>query len=173
MSISTPKVKPVPGGPVRVATAALAAVIAVVAALAATGCGGSQDEETLDLVRIRNPQGDTFVVDTAPKGREFSAGDTNGFVDELQENGEWTGTLIGHCTTVHVGGPPYSICDLTLDLRDRGTLAAVGEVDFDYETFEGAIVGGTGDFDTASGTVSAELSGPDKHPFAVDVITED
>ena len=53
MSISTPKVKPVPGGPVRVATAgmkklALPLSLLALGALGLVACGGDGDEETTE-----------------------------------------------------------------------------------------------------------------------------
>jgi hypothetical protein len=135
------------------------------AGLIAAGCGDEDEDETqtLDLVSV----GPDINVDNGEPGE--SVGDVFGLLNDLEEDGETVGTLTGVCTALsRTGGP----CDITLEL-DGGKLAVQGVLSFESETFEAPVVGGTGDYAGASGTLTADITQGKETPITVEVTTED
>jgi hypothetical protein len=137
-------------------TAVAAAAVAVVAV--ANGSAGSAGERTIRLVE----RGGTFgFVDNAPTGtkdnRLISAGDFSaGTVKLYDPSGKRAGTLQIVCVAT-VSGPEVRArfqCNGTAQLAD-GTLAisAANERRADQDVDHIAIVGGTGAYKGAKGTV--------------------
>lgn len=144
--------------------------LGLTAGLIAAGCGDDDDEgesQTLDLVSVETP-GAGGDIDVGGPGDGFL------IADELQENGDAVGSTLGVCTFIGGDGRPDGAqCEITLDLTDRGTLAVQGALTFDDDTFNAAIVGGTGDYAGASGTLSADVSQQKETPLTVEFTTED
>jgi hypothetical protein len=157
---------------VKVLVAIVAVAALAIAILALVGLGddiGFEDEgetQTREFVSVTNPQTE-IEVDNGEPGE--SEGDQFGFTDDLQEDGESVGTVTGLCTSTSRSGGP---CDVTFAL-DEGTFAVQGVLDFEAGTFEAPIVGGTGEFENAGGTISAALTRGNETPITVEITTED
>ena len=85
--------------------------------------------------------------DRSPEGE--TAGDTLQFRDRLSVGRRTVGRDAGVCTRV---SPNEQICTVTLVL-DRGRIVALGLARDGNRTYTIPIVGGTGDYETASGTL--------------------
>jgi hypothetical protein len=147
----------------------LALALLCATGLILAGCGGDDDEEetqTLEFVSVTNPENEVEIDNGKPGESE---GDQFGFDDDLQEGGESVGTVTGLCTVLSRAGGP---CDITLE-TDQGRLAVQGLLDFEAETFEGPVVGGTGDYAGASGTLTADITQGRETPITVEITTED
>jgi hypothetical protein len=138
--------------------AALAAAAAVGAVAVATGSAGSTGERTIRLVE----RGGTFgFVDNAPTGAKramrISAGDFSaGTVKLYDESGKRAGSLHVVCVAT-VGGPEVQAkfqCSGTVRLAG-GTLAlsALDERRADRDVTYVSVVGGTGAYNGARGTL--------------------
>jgi hypothetical protein len=120
---------------------ALAAIVAAVGAIAIQATAGSAApaKKSLHLVATSLNKVGFF-----PKGKPHS-GDRFGFGDRL--SGDDTGFDRGVCTII--GGK--SLCDVQAKLS-KGTLSLQGFVPGKATNLPIAILGGTGDYDGASGT---------------------
>jgi hypothetical protein len=83
----------------------------------------------------------------------FSIGDEFIFTDKLWNVARTSrvGILHGLCTVVSMRGGGVAKCSETAQLFGRGTLEGSGTVGGNATRFAQAIVGGTGQFDTATG----------------------
>ena len=147
----------------------LVIALGLAAGLIAAGCGDDDDEgesQTLDLLSVEQP---------GAGGEIKVGGPGDGFLitDELQENGDAVGTTSGVCTFIGAEDRPDGAeCGITLDLPDRGTLAVQGVLKFEDDTFDAAIVGGTGDYAGANGTLTADTSNEKETPITAEFTTE-
>jgi Dirigent-like protein len=142
-------------------------VVGLASSLVAAGCGGNDEEtETLELVSITNPKTEQNV-DVGESGE--SAGDHFILNEELQQDGEAVGTTHADCTLTGTRQDPTGFCRAALEL-DQGTLVLEGPFNFEQETVELAIIGGTGDYENASGTATFDVSEQKETPVTVDVI---
>jgi hypothetical protein len=141
------------------------ATAAVAAVAVATGSAGSSGERTIRLVE----RGGTFAfVDNAPTGnrttRVISAGDFSaGTVKLYDRSGKRAGSLHIVCIAT-ISGPEVHQkfqCSGTVRLAD-GTLAisALNERRADRDLDHISVVGGTGAYKGARGTVTTTTSGP-------------
>lgn len=126
----------------RLGLAAGAAALAGTAVLAASGAAQSPPT-TLHLVS-KAQQGVGFM----PKGRPHP-GDRIGFGDKI--TGDDTGFALGACTIVGRAG---LLCTIQVQLA-KGTLSAQGLLPEHARNTPVAIIGGTGAYDGARGTVLA------------------
>jgi hypothetical protein len=120
---------------------ALAAIVAVVGAIAIQATAGSAAPAPKSLHLIATS---LKKVGFFPKGKPHS-GDRFGSGDRL--SGDDTGFDRGVCT--FIGGE--SLCDVQANLS-KGTLSLQGFVPGKATNLRIAILGGTGDYDGASGT---------------------
>lgn len=150
----------------------LALALALTTAAFVAGCGDDDEGETqtLNLVGIEQPDsgGDINVGDSGP-----SPGDGFLIAEDLEEDGEAVGSDAGACTfTGGADRPQGASCEITLDLDDRGSIAVQGLLHFDSDTAELAVVGGTGEFAGASGTLTADISQQKETPLTIEITTE-
>ena len=102
-------------------------------------------------------QGSTTFVDNAPKGKEPTAGDVFVFTNPVYtRHGSRVGSDHGSCTIVR-GKPLVAQCTSTLQLP-QGQLMILN-VDTGKRSFSAAVVGGTGGFAGAHGTLSTHTVG--------------
>jgi hypothetical protein len=120
---------------------ALAAIVAAVGAIAIQATAGSAAPVPKSLHLVATSQ---KKVGFFPKGKPHQ-GDRFGFGDTL--TGDDTGFDRGVCT--FIGGK--SLCDVEANLS-KGTLSLQGFVPEKASNLPIAILGGTGDYDGASGT---------------------
>jgi hypothetical protein len=149
------------------APAALAVI--VVGGLVAAGSGSAQAPGARTLSLFETDTGSRFAfVDNAPKSPvrnpesrrfRFSLGDEIVFVNPLldRRGGSPAGTLYGHATVV--GGRTFANLllqgQVTLALADGSQIAAAGTFS-PGKTARVSIVGGTGAYEGARGTVVSE-----------------
>ncbi len=92
-----------------------------------------------------------YFVDNDPSGN--SGGDLFGSAGPLTSDGDGVGKFASACTlSPPVGGE----CQATFILRGRGRLQVAGLVRLNGETNRLSVVGGTGNFRAAQGTVVVE-----------------
>lgn len=142
---------------------ALAASAALCAALAGTGSADHPGSQTLTFVE-RNNQGVFEFVDHRPRSRKrgepsVSSGDMLLISNALYNaaNTRREGRLFAKCTAV-LGARKFEraafLCELTARLSN-GTLVA--SLQFKGNATGGAVIGGTGAYEGASGSFSLEL----------------
>lgn len=139
------------------------------AGLIAAGCGDDDEEtETIELVSIEDQEGD-FDSDLGEKGE--SAGDQFGFTDEVERDGEPAGTVTGLCTAIGTEQEPRGLCTFTVQL-DEGSVASQAVIDFarEDEPQEFPIVGGSGEFEEAAGTVTLQGGEGKEIPLTLNII---
>lgn len=151
-----------------------ALIIATIAALMAliAVAVGDEETQTFDAVVAEDRKDDDFRNDLGDRGE--SAGDVIGQVDPLQRDGEGSGTSVSLCTLTGSEENQKAACTTTLDFPE-GSLITEGIFDIARrdEAQEFAILGGTGDYGGARGTVTVEPGGEDRFLLSVDVATED
>lgn len=151
--------------------AAVAATVALVLAVIALVTAGDDDEgetRTIELVSITDPRTES----SADLGEEGdSAGDLVTFSEEARRDGEPVGRTFGTCTLAGTEQEGRGLCNLTIEL-DEGKITAAGAIDFRQEgqPQDFAIVGGTGEFERASGTVTLR-GGEEETPLTIEVTT--
>lgn len=112
----------------------------------------------LEVTEVQTQHAEHSVSPSGP-----SVGDDFIFSADLTRHGKKVGTDSVQCTTTHVygGATPNAIdvqCAAGFILK-KGTLAAAGPVHFSFskqKAFKIAIVGGTGDYKHASGTLRVD-----------------
>lgn len=147
------------------ATAAL--VLAVVALITA---GEDEKSRTIELASITDPRTESSA-DLGEKGD--SAGDIFTFSEEAQQEGEPVGRTFGSCTLAGTEQEGRGLCSFTTELEE-GKITAAGTIDFRQEDQpqDFPIVGGTGEFENASGTLTAQ-PGEEETSLTFEVTTED
>jgi hypothetical protein len=143
---------------------ATAAAILVVAILAAGGSAQQPGERTFVLIET----GGTFsFVDVPPKAPNrrnprISAGDMLAITSQLRQGGQRVGNLYAECIAVRRArrfNRARFQCNGSFDLRD-GTLALSAVLKGNQENPTIAVIGGTGAYEGARGSVtSRNLSG--------------
>jgi hypothetical protein len=148
-----------------VATAAL--VLAVIALVTA---GEDEKSRTIELVSISDPRTEASA-DLGEKGD--SAADMATFSEEARQDGKPVGRTFGSCTLAGTEREPRGVCSLTSEL-EKGKVTAAGTIDFRREDQpqDLPIVGGTGEFENASGTVTLGRAGQ-QTPLTITVTTQD
>ena len=153
-------------------SALIIAVAALVIALIAVAIG-EEDSRTFDAVILADGDEDEFESDLGERGD--SPGDLFGRVRQLQRDQESSGTQLSLCTRT-TGSEEDSTfaCTTTLEFEE-GSIVAEGIFDLALrdEDQELAIVGGTGDYGGARGTVTVTSQGEDTYLLSVDATTED
>jgi hypothetical protein len=151
-----------------VAVAATAALVLAVIALATTG--EDQKSRTIELVSISDPRAEASA-DLGEKGD--SAADLATFSEEARQDGKPVGRTFGSCIVSGTAQEARGMCSLTTELEE-GKVTAAGTIDFRREDQpqDLPIVGGTGEFENASGTVTIGRAGQDT-PLTITVTTPD
>ena len=139
---------------------------AITATVAATAGGQGTQGRTITLTEV--PKGASFgLVDAAPKTkfnkegepRRFSPGDEEIVsIAVADQQGNKVGRFDAYCLITRPGKPAHheEVCTGTYRLGD-GTISAVGSfVGNDANTFTGAVVGGTGAYEGARGTLTSD-----------------
>jgi hypothetical protein len=152
--------------------ALIIAVVALAVALFALAIG-EEDSLRFDAVILTDHRDeDEFESDLGDRGD--SAGDIFGRIHPLQRDGE-AGTELSLCTRT-MGSEENSTfaCTTTLEF-DEGSIVSEGTFDVALrdEEQEFAILGGTGDYEGARGTVTLKSYGEDRYLASVDAKTED
>jgi hypothetical protein len=152
-------------------SALIVATVAVLIGLIAVVIG-EEDSQRFDAVVAEDRADDDFESDLGERGE--SAGDVFGTVDPLERDGEESGTQLSLCTIEGSEEEPRALCSTTLDFAE-GSIVAEGILDLVLkdETYELAILGGTGDYDGARGTVTVEPHLEGETLLSVDAKTED
>jgi len=144
--------------------AAIAGAAAIAAAVAVGTAGGQSSGRTITL--IEQPKGSSFgFVDNPPKSKRtkegepkhFSAGDIEAFSAPLTDpQGNPQGRLSAHCVVSRPGtGKTHAdSCVGGMNLKD-GTLALVTTTLGDQTTTIISVVGGTGAYNGARGTMTS------------------
>ena len=150
---------------VVVATAAL--ILAVIALVTA---GEDEKSRTLELVSDSDPRAEASA-DLGEPGE--SAADLATFSEEARQDGKPVGRTFGSCTVAGTQREGRGVCSLTSELEE-GKIAAAGTIDFRREDQpqDLPIVGGTGEFESASGTVTLGRAGQET-PLTISVTTPD
>jgi hypothetical protein len=144
----------------RLSVLVVAALAAIVLSGVLTTSGGAQQpgERTLTFVAVTSTEG---FVDLAPKvrNRRLSAGDM--FITSqrlLDAAGKRVGTLYVKCTAIHRGRDPVFQCEGTYAISGGTVVVSAAFGGRLGNNITGAIVGGTGDYEGAAGTLrSREL----------------
>jgi hypothetical protein len=150
----------------KVLAAAAAAVVAII--VVATSAGG-QAPQGRTITLIEQPKGSTFgFVDNPPKTRRtkqgepvrFSAGDIEAFSSRVtDQQGNPQGRVDAHCIVSRPGGPrtEEDSCLGAFTLRD-GTIALATATRGEQTKITIAVVGGTGAYNGARGTMTSVYS---------------
>ena len=139
--------------------------VGVALALMAGGCGDDGEAATSEKTfTLFESAGDFATIDNEPtkKGaEEVSVGDEVAFNGDLMdEQKKKTGTYDGHCVLTQTGGKldnSKGTCTGTFVLSD-GTLTVSTYADFAAEQTTLAIVGGTGAYEGASGSIASSFT---------------
>jgi hypothetical protein len=134
---------------------------------------GEEDSRTFDAVIVADHEEDEFESDLGERGD--SPGDLFGRVRQLQRDSESSGTHLSLCTRT-TGSEEDSTfaCTTTLEFEEGSIIAeGIFDVALRDEAQELAILGGTGDYGGARGTVSVTAQGEDRYLVSVDAKTED
>lgn len=153
-------------------SAFIIAVAALGVALFAVAIG-EEDSRTFDAVILEDHEEDEFESDLGERGD--SPGDLFGRVRQLQRDSEPSGTHLSLCTrTTGREEDSTFACTTTLEFEE-GSIVAEGIFDLALrdEGQELAIVGGTGDYGGARGTVTVRSQGEERYLLSVDAKTED
>lgn len=159
---------------IRLTSAAVAFVAAtamVLAVIALVTAGVDEKSRTIKLVSIRDPQAETSA-DLGAKGD--SAADLATFSEEARQDGKPLGRMFGSCTLAGTQQNARGVCSLTSELKE-GKIAAAGTIDFRREDQpqELPIVGGTGEFENANGTLTLGRRAGRETPLTFTVKTQD
>jgi hypothetical protein len=152
--------------------AAVAATAAVVlAVIALVTAGEDEKSRTIELVSITDPRTEASA-DLGERGD--SATDLVTFSEEARQDGQPAGRTFGTCTLAGTEQEGRGLCSLTIELRE-GKITAAGAIDFREEgqPQDFAIVGGTGEFEKASGTVTIRGGAEKQTPLTIKVTTKD
>jgi len=151
----------------------LCASVALAAAISA-GVAGAASTKSGSSVTLHLVEKDaTFkFVDNPPAGKNVppSAGDQFAFTSDLLEKGKRVGTLDATCTVTKGGKHAWSTCTGVMALGS-GQLAAIALVPLADNARQPdiSIVGGTGAYTGATGTLRSVSRGPNS-PFSDDTI---
>lgn len=127
---------------------AAAAVCTTTAAVVAAP-GGAQESPQPIVLFARHNESRSKVIDTAPRGKAFGPGDMVVFEDKLRDtSGAAAGYAYGQFAMT--GRRGYTQGSITFDVA-RGSIEAVGIDDGNVTKL--AVVGGTGRYAGATGTV--------------------
>ncbi len=151
---------------------ALVASAALVLAVIALVTGGEDEKSrTIELVSISDPRAEASA-DLGEKGD--SGADLATFSEEVRQDGQPVGRTFGSCTLAGTEQEGRGVCSLTGELK-QGKLAAAGTIDFRREDQpqELPIVGGTGEFEEASGTLTIGRRAGQETPLTFTVKTQD
>jgi len=130
---------------------AMAASFAAAALVSGVGASSGDASSGVASLRFYERPGVTTVVDNAPKGKKASRGDIILYTNPVfDRQGTQVGADHGVCTVIGVG---QSQCDATLVLP-RGQIVTHG-VEGTRTSFEIAVLGGTGAYAGARGTMTA------------------
>lgn len=154
------------------AAVALVAAAALVLAVIALVTGGEDEKSrTIELVSISDPQAEASA-DLAEKGD--SGADLSAFSEEARQDGEPVGRTFGSCTLAGAQQDARGVCSLTSELEE-GKITAAGTIDFRREDQpqDLPIVGGTGEFEDASGTLTIGRRAGQETPLTITVTTQD
>jgi hypothetical protein len=148
-----------------IATAAL-----VLAVIALVTTGEDENSRTIELVSITDPRAEASA-DLGEQGD--SATDVATFSEEARQDGKPVGRTFGSCTLAGTPQDGRGICSLTSELKE-GKVTAAGTIDFRREDQpqDLPIVGGTGEFENASGTLTIGPAGQDTR-LTITVTTPD
>lgn len=153
------------------AAVAVAATAALVLAVIAVATAGEDEEsQTIELLSISDPQTEASA-DLGEKGD--SAGDLATFSEEARQDGEPVGRTFGSCTLAGAEQDGRGVCSLTTELK-KGKIVGAGTIDFRREDQpqDLPIIGGTGEYEHASGTVTIGGAGKET-PLTITVTTQD
>jgi hypothetical protein len=152
------------------AVAVAAAAALVLAVIALVTAGEDQKSRTIELVTISDPRAEAYA-DLGEKGD--SATDLATFSEEARQNGKPVGRTFGSCTLAGTEQEARGMCSLTTELEE-GNVTAAGAIDFRREDQpqDLPIVGGTGEFENASGTLTVGTPG-EETPLTITVTTPD
>jgi hypothetical protein len=152
--------------------ALMVAVVAVVTAVIAIAIG-EEDSRSFDAIILAERDEDGFESDLGDRGD--SPGDIFGNVHPLERDGEVSGTNLSLCTRTTDGEEESTFaCTTTLDFEE-GSIVAEGifDVALSDEDQEFAILGGTGEYRGARGSVTVTAYGEERYLLSVDAKTED
>lgn len=155
---------------IRFTSAVVATVALVLAVIALVTAGEDQETRTIELVSVSDPRAEASA-DLGEQGD--SAADLATFSEEARQDGKPVGRTFGSCTLAGTAREARGVCSLTSELEE-GKIAAAGTIDFRREDQpqDIPIVGGTGEFENASGTVTLGRAGPET-PLTITVTTPD
>lgn len=150
-------------------TPVLVVLVCAAVGLAVSGCGGDAVKLEKKTVKIDERDSDEFsFVDNAPRNRgpigdegpKLSRGDQIGFRSDLIRDEKDVGDLVARCYVNTAGGGRFDKADIectaVYELPEGTLFVQVGGVDgFGGETTEGAVTGGTGDYEGATGSLRA------------------
>jgi hypothetical protein len=143
------------------ATAAIAIALATTGSAAASTLGSG-------TFTVRAHHGSETNVDLGPKG--FSAGDEDLTVSPLTAKGHQVGRLVGNCTTARAGRTSVDeLCEFVLRIG-TSQLTAAGTVRAGQRgpgTFTLPILGGTGRYRGAGGTIAVSAGNGSTIPITV------
>lgn len=152
------------------AIAALAGTAAVAAGAVHPAWAASTASPTSGRFSLVAHHGSQADVDNGTAG--FGAGDVSLLVSPLTRAGAPAGSLVGECTNARVAARSVDqLCDFTLRLKG-GQVVAEGAVHAGSSgpgTFSLAIVGGTGKYVGASGTVAVTATSGSTVPITVNL----
>ncbi len=152
---------------------ALVAAAVLVPAGPASAAAAKVRTHHLKLTEVQTQHSEDVASGSAP-----SVGDSFTFSADLKKKNKKVGTDAVRCTTTHVygGGSPTGLevlCVAGLLLKG-GSLTAQGPVKIDFSSdkpFKLAIVGGTGDYSHASGTLKVDSVSDTKSYLTLDFRT--
>ena len=130
---------------------AMAASFAAAALVSGIGASSGGASSAVASLRFYERSGPTTIVDNAPKGKQAGRGDIILYANPVfDRQGTQVGTDHGVCTVLSAG---QSQCDATLVLP-KGQIVTHG-VEGARTSFEVAVLGGTGAYAGARGTMTA------------------
>jgi hypothetical protein len=129
----------------------IAATFAAASLVSGVGASSSGASATAASLHFYERPGPTTVVDNAPKGKKPGRGDVILFANPVfDRHGTQVGTDHGMCTVLDAG---RSQCDTTLVLP-KGDVVTHG-LENARTSFDVAVIGGTGAYAGAKGTMTA------------------
>lgn len=155
---------------VRLRAVAVAASSALLVLTVGAGVGGAQTRRSVKTLRLTSKLQHLATIDLGRSGP--SIGDLHVFTSTLSRNGRRVGTLRGYYMTVRIHGrQQFAAGQETFDLRAGNQLVvAISNVHpvpdngvVPNKSFPQAVIGGTGTYAGARGTMTTLRRGPGRY----------